>query len=112
MAKILDIDPVSGMVETFDQDKMTGKIAVKKIQEVDTLFNSNANERKAAGQGWKGEFHKVASVPLVVVEMWREELKAEGRSNPDPFAKENKMWLVAKLNSRDFQKLRTKEGMI
>ena len=112
MAKILDIDPASGLVETFAQDHMTGKITVKKYQEVDTLFAENAALRNSSGAGWQGDFHKVASIPLITAEMWREELKAKGASNPDPFAKENKMWLIAKLNSRDWQKLRTKEGRI
>jgi hypothetical protein len=112
MAKLLDIDPVSGLVETFDQDKMTGKITVRKFQEVDTLFAENAVLRNSARSGWQGDFHKVASIPLITVEMWWEELKAKGLPNPDPFCKDNKQWLVAKLNSRDWQKLRTKEGRI
>ena len=112
MAKILDIDPASGLVETFDQDKMTGKITVKKFQEVDTLFDANAADRNSSGAGWQGEFHKVASIPLIVVEMWWGELRAKGVSNPDPFCKDNKPWLIAKLNNRDWQKLRTKEGRI
>jgi len=112
MPILFDVDEVSGIVETFDKDQSTGKIHIKKTQEVDSLFNSNTSERTSAKAGWQGDFHKVASVPLIVVEMWRDELKAKGVPNPDPLHKDNKIWLIAKLNSRDFQKLRTKEGMI
>ena len=112
MTKIVDYDHVTGVTETYVKDQMTGEIKVNRTQEVDGLFNVNAEQRSAAGTGWKEEFHKVASIPTVVVEMWREELKAKGYSNPNPLAAENNMWLIAKLNSSDFLKLRTKEGNI
>lgn len=111
MTKIVDYDAYSGITETFVKDNMTGEIKINKSQEVSGLFANNLQQRNSS-RGWKQDWHKVASIPLVVVELWREELKAKGYSNPDPLAKENNVWLMAKLNSKDFIKLRTKEGVI
>jgi hypothetical protein len=92
---------------------MSGVVKVHQSVDLDPLIKQNAIERNSASTGFKGEtFHKMASVAPIVLDMWRQELKAKGYDNPDPLAKENKMWLIAKLNSRDYQKLRTKEGMI
>jgi len=55
---------------------------------------------------------KVASIPVVVVDMWREEMKAQGYPNPDPLHKDNWAWLVAKLNNSEFGKLRTNEDKL
>jgi hypothetical protein len=110
--KAVDYDPTTGITETFVKDAVTGEIKVNHSQDVDPVFINNARDRNAASSDWKGDFHKVASVPLIVVQMWREELKASGAANVNPLAKENKSWLIAKLNSRDFLKLRTKDGHI
>ena len=107
---LLGHDNLTGITETFHA--VDGKNVIKKTQDVEGILNCNTIERNGMQQGWKGEFHKVASIPLIVIEQWREELKREGRSNIDPLNKENKMWLIARLNNRDFGKLRTKDGTI
>jgi hypothetical protein len=112
MGKIVDYDPHTGITETFVKDASTGKISINQAQDFSLITKLNTEQRNNAQRGFKGEWHKVASIPLVMVEMWRNEMKAQGHSNPDPLAKENKIWLMAKLNSRDFTKLRTKEGRI
>lgn len=112
MTNIVDYDPYTGITETYHKDPMTGQVRINKSQDLQPFINANAIDRSAASSGWKGDFHKVASIPLLVVEMWTNELKAKGYSNPNPMAKENNVWLMAKLNSNDFLKLRTKEGNI
>lgn len=107
-----DYDPYTGITETFYQDPMTGIIKVNKSQQTQALTDINQRQRIDAGTGWKETFHKVASIPLIVIEIWREELKAQGNSDPNPLAKCNEKWFIAKLNSSDFLKLRTKEGVI
>jgi hypothetical protein len=111
MTKIVEYDAYNGMTETFVKDNMTGEIKINKSQDVSGLFANNLEQRNKS-RGWQGDWHKVASIPEVVVIAWREELKAKGYNNPDPLAKENNVWLMAKLNSKDFIKLRTKEGVI
>jgi hypothetical protein len=112
MTIIKDYDPYTGITETYHKDPVTGQVRINKSKDLTAGFNQNAIERNAAKSGWKESFHKVASIEPIVIEMWYNELKAAGYSNPNPLASENKMWLIAKLNSRDFQKLRTKEGTI
>lgn len=112
MTNIVDYDPYTGITETYHKDPMTGQVRINKSQDLQPFMDSNAIDRSSASSGWKGDFHKVASIPLLVVEMWTNELKAKGYSNPNPMAKENNVWLMAKLNSNDFLKLRTKEGNI
>ena len=112
MATFTDYDPYTGITETFYQDPMTGIIKINQSQPVQLLIDNNKIDRINAGSGWKETFHKVASIPLVVIDIWREELKLMGDRDPNPLAKSNEKWFIAKLNSNDFLKLRTKEGVI
>lgn len=109
--KDFDYDPFSGVKEQIHKDPMSGQITIKTEQDVQKVFDANA-EKRNGNNGWKGDMHHVASIPVVVVQMWREELKKSGAPNPDPFAKENRTFLVAKLNNGEYGKLRTKEGRI
>lgn len=110
---ILDVDKFSGVVETYEKDKMTGKVTINKTQDTSKIFAANAEEQNAIGnRSWQGDMHKVASIPLVVVEQWYNELKALGVQNPSPLHPSNKNFIIAKLNNRDFSKLRTKHGRI
>lgn len=108
---LLDYDDFTGVSEHFYKDPMTGKVTIKKTQDVEGVFNANTRLRNG-NTGWQGEMHHVASIPVVIIDMWREELKAKGVPNPDPLAKENKTFLIAKINNSEFGKLRTKEGRI
>jgi hypothetical protein len=111
--KVVEYDAWSGITETFYKDPSSNVIKIHQTKDLAPLINSNTIERNLSGKGFAGEtFHKVASIDPIVLDMWREELKAKGFDNPNPLAKVNKMWLIARLNSRDYQKLRTKEGVI
>lgn len=89
-----------------DYRKIDGKSVFRYRSDCSANLDINKQEANAANKGWRGDMHKVASVPLIVVEMWWKELGS------DPFSKENRAWLIAKLNSREFSSLRTKEGRI
>ena len=107
-----DIDAQTGIIETFNQDKMSGKITIHKEQDVQPFLESNKREMTDQSSGFKGDMHKMASIPPIVLEMWREEMKAQGYSNPNPLAVENRVFLKLKLNSPDWNFLRTKQGVI
>ncbi len=96
--------------ETFVKDG--DKIHIHQTQDVERYLDQNKREQQIRNGSWKGEMHKVASIPPIVVVMWKEELKAKGAPNHDPFSKENRNWLIAKLNSSEFSAFRTKEGRI
>ena len=112
MSRLLDLDRFTGIEETFTKDPMTGQVHIKKIQDVEGLLDLNLADKNNANKSWRGDMHKVASIPLIFIEQWREELKAMGAPNINPLARENKNFFIAKLNSRDWAKLRTKEGCI
>ena len=112
MALFRDYDAYTGITETFYQDPMSGIIKINKSQNTQPITDHNKNERNQVSAGWQGDWHKVASIPPIVIEMWREELKAMGGRDINPLAKSNEKWFIAKLNSSDFLKLRTKEGII
>ena len=107
-----DLDLQTGIIETFSKDQMTGKIHIAKTQDVDPFFKFNQTQFNNATRGFKGEMHKMASIPPIVIEMWREELKAKGAEDVNPISSSNRKFLLSKLNSPDWNKLRTKQGVI
>jgi hypothetical protein len=110
--RILDINRHSGVIETFQQHE--GRNVIRKHQNTDAIFAANNNELNGhvSGNNWQGDMHKVASIPLIVVDMWREELKAKGVPNCDPLHNDNKTFFIAKINSSEWSNLRTKQGRI
>lgn len=109
---MIDIDPQTGIIETFSKDAITGKIHIHKQQDVNPFLQFNQNEMNNQSSGFKGGWHKMASIPPIVIEQWREEMKAKGYDNPNPLDAENRKFLLSKLNSPDWNKLRTKQGVI
>jgi hypothetical protein len=110
MSKFLDYNINTGITETFAKDG--DRVYVGKTQDVNPFLKANTAEINNESGNFQGGWHKVASIPPIVIEMWTEELKAKGVNNPYPLAPENKNWLIAKLNSGDWSKLRTKSGRI
>jgi hypothetical protein len=108
---LLDYNPFTGVTEQYHKDATTGRVTISKTQDVQKVMDSAAS-RRSDNNGWQGDFHHVASIPVIVIDMWREELKAKGVSNPDPLASENKPFLIAKINNSEFSRFRTKEGRI
>ena len=108
--KRIEVDPFTGITETFIKDGDT--IKVNQHQDLQPFIDANQSQRNNCGRGWKEEFHKVASIPPLIIEMWNNELKSLGHKNSNCLSKEHSKWFIAKLNSSDFLKLRTKEGQI
>lgn len=110
--RFFDADRTTGVIETFQQYE--GKNIIRRSQNTDAIFNANTQEfnTHSSGNNWKGDMHKVASIPLIVVDMWREELKAKGLVNCNPLHNDNKIFLIAKINSSEWSKLRTKQGRV
>ncbi len=45
--------------------------------------------------GFKGDMHKMASIPPIVLEMWREDMKAKGYPNPNPLrSRKQKVFII------------------
>lgn len=109
--RLFDYDVKSGVSEFFlKNDK--GQNVIQKTQNTDAIIKANQQEMNYHTNGWRGDMHKVASIPLIIVEQWREELKAKGNHNPDPLHTDNRSFLIAKINSSEWSSLRTKQGRI
>ncbi len=107
-----EIDLQTGIIETFHKDKTTGKIHIHKEQDVKPFLEANKLEQSLQERGFKGGMHKMASIPPIVLEMWREDMKKKGYPNPNPLAVENRTYLKARLNDPAWNFLRTKQGVI
>tara|TARA_Y100000310_G_scaffold345726_1_gene468880 strand:- start:2884 stop:3207 length:324 start_codon:yes stop_codon:yes gene_type:complete len=96
------------MQEIYHRDPHSSGFHIQVVQDVAGYLRRNQQEYNETekGSNWGGEMHKVASIPLVVIEQWWKELGS------NPMSKENRGWLTAKLNNRDFYKLRTRAGTI
>ncbi len=106
-----DIDAQTGIIEKYSKDD-NGKIKVYQTQDVKPFLEHNKRLEGADQNGFKGHFHKMASIPPIVIVMWTEELKAKGADDPNPLAMCNRKFLLGKLNSPEWNKLRTKQGVI
>jgi len=111
MKKLIETDLATGITEEIEYNKSEKRVTVKHSQDVEPFINANKADLNADSGNFKGDMHKVASIPPIVIEDWANELRRMGR-NPWPFHKSNKTWLIARLNSRDWRALRTKRGNI
>ena len=91
---------------------VTGKIHIHKAQDVKPFLEANKQSQNMQTGGFKGDMHKMASIPPIVLEMWTEDMKAKGYPNPNPLAAENRSYLIGKLNDPTWNFLRTKQGVI
>lgn len=107
---MLDFDAQTGILEKYS--KQDGKIKVYQSQDVQPFLDHNKKFEEANGQGFKGDWHKMASIPPIVIVQWTEELKAKGADCTNPIDARNRKFLLSKLNSPEWNKLRTKQGVI
>ena len=104
MGKLIESD--GDVHEIYHKDEMSGKFHIEIAQDIEGYLNANKTERNAASSNWKGEWHKVASIPEVTLAQWWKELGS------NPLSKENQKWLIAKINSCEYKYLRTKTGRV
>lgn len=110
--QLFDVDQFTNTTEFIGKNDK-GQTVIQKHQNTDAIVNANRQELNAnVDSNWRGDMHKVASIPLIIVDMWREELKARGHHNCDPLHTENRAFLIAKINSSEWSALRTKSGRI
>jgi hypothetical protein len=103
--KLLDYDPLSGVSEYYH--KTDKGFAIQTVQDVEPVLDRNKRlMNEDSGHYRDGNYHHVASIPIVVLEQWRKEL------GDDPLAKHNRKWLIAKLNDRENMFMRTKGGTL
>lgn len=107
-SRILDYDPLTGITELFHYDDVTDTVTLE-VQQTSAIDDQNAAEYNAHSDHgptrWKGDWHKVASIPLV--ELYR--LQRDGVIDRDGVVHDDTS-LVKLLNDRDYLKFRTKPG--
>jgi len=104
-------DEQTDIIEKYSKNS-DGKIEVFQTQDVKPFLEHNKNFESAIGQGFKGDWHRMASIPPIVIVQWTEELKKSGADCINPIDAKNRKFLLAKLNSPEWNKLRTKQGVI
>ena len=103
------LDSQDGVTEVFHKGHHRDKkFTISYHEDVQPLMDANKAERNNASENWKGDFHKVASIPMTIIIEWSKEVGG-GMNILKP---ENKKKFVAKLNDPDFVNLRTKLGNI
>jgi len=89
------------------------KIIIAKEQDVSAIIKQNKETRNNASRGWRGNMHRVASIPPFFIEWWSNELREKGADNCNPLAPENRGFFKAKLNDPNwYDAIRVKEGVV
>jgi len=103
-------DEQTDIVEHYSKED--GKIKVYQTQDVKPFLEHNKKFEDASNKGFQGDWHRMASIPPIVIVQWTEELKKMGADCINPIDAKNRKFLLGKLNSPDWAKLRTKQGVI
>lgn len=103
MARPFGYDPALRLNRSFHYDKVDDSFVIATEQDVTDIVESNKAEFNLFDErsGWKGEWHKVASIPLsVLFEPGMAEIVNDDRAF--------RRW----LNDRDHSKYRTRPGRV
>lgn len=102
--RVLDTNPLSREVTTWEYDDLTGKFVIETSANVGSQIDHNKRLQTDGTEGWvdpKKYWRKVASIPTVVAQMW---LNQFGIDVLNPAHNAAMMRL---LNSSDWRALRT-----
>lgn len=116
--RLLDIDPLTGAVETFEYDAVAGHSIVTRTEDVDHILDLNQasyNEGKGKSASWRGDdndFWFVGRIPLTLLQSWLDEFNAArpGQDKLYSFLIENEEWerfMYGRWNSSEYRKLKT-----
>lgn len=105
-ARLLDVDPLTGIVEHFYYDPDTDGFTIERTQDVSGLLDVNKALWNDAPLRF-GEFSHVASIPAVIMEQLAKDgiVTAGGRILDEPRFRK---W----LNDRDNRLFRTRPGHV
>lgn len=101
--KLVDIGlDGSKLYHNYDPD--TGKGVYETIGDAQEVLDQNQRDINQESGNFKGDMHHMARIDAVTWQKWWVEFGG------NPMSPENKPRLFAKLNSREFSKLRVKSG--
>ncbi len=80
------------------------KLIIERTQDVEPILDTNKRIANDAPTNWKGEFHHVASIPLILIEKYKNEKGID--------LMKDKAAMKRFLNDPDNKFIRTKPGRI
>lgn len=112
---LLNIDPLTRVLETMRYDHETDALIVNHEQHVDHILDANADSFNDSGQAWRGEDNdlwRVGSVPEYMLYNWLMEFN-QGKPSDERVGSiyhGDERWnryIMDKLNLSEFRKLKT-----
>ena len=64
--RLFDHDPLTGITRWFHWDDAEDAFYIQTQQETEDLIDQNKREANDTSNGWSGDWHKVASIPLTI----------------------------------------------
>lgn len=64
--RLLSRDPVTGVETYFHYHDDRDAFTLETVQQVDDVLDANKRDYNDAQTGWKGDMHKVASIPMTL----------------------------------------------
>lgn len=103
--RLFDHDEVYGQTEFFHYDSATGDFTIETTQDVEPILDENARQRNS-GDGFtpSRDMRKIATIPLVVLQLWKEKYGLDWMNRNHAKA------IREKLNDADWRYLRTAPG--
>lgn len=101
MERLFDIDPLTGAVETFHMDDDADHFTINRAEDITAIVEHNKWLDNATPGNWRGDMHRVASIPAVIVQ----ELQQSGILRDPERLRE---W----LNDPDNRVFRTRAGRV
>jgi hypothetical protein len=101
MKALFDADPITKTKRIFHYDHTDDSFTIETLQDVEEIAELNKASFNRADPRWKGDFHRVASIPMPIFM----QLQMQGIAD-DPVA--FKRW----LNDSDQRVFRTRPGRV
>jgi hypothetical protein len=106
--ELLDHDDEFGIAQYIQADE--DGVTLKTVQDVNPILDQNARMRSIHGEVPKGDQtfgNHVARIPLIV---WERFCKERPGLRAAQVSAQDNAWLLAKINSREFSRLKTFDG--
>jgi phage-related protein len=101
-SRLFDYDEYTGIKKVWHYDEEKDQATIETLQDVKPIIEMNKMDlTQSDNNGWKGEFHHVARIPLSVYY----DLKAQGKLDDEAYMKR---W----LNDSENRFFRVKEGKV
>jgi hypothetical protein len=112
MKRAFDIDQLTGAVETFHFDEMSGQSVIQTTEDVQPILDANQSMMNQGDSGYSKsrELKRIANIPMSVLMEWNQKLGIDlMKQSPFAILKDRKV-LARFLNDPSYQKVRTAAG--